>query len=324
MTRLLVAGTGLIGARHLHFIEADPALTLAGVVDPAPKAAADAPVFADLAAVDVPADGIVVATPTATHAALTIAALERGLHVLVEKPVADGLEAADRMIAAAAAHGRHVLVGHHRRHHPALARLREIVRGGAIGTPVAASVLWLMGKPDDYFDAPWRRGLDGGPVRQNLIHDVDMLRWLLGDVTAVAGLASNAVRGTARPESGGVALRFAGGAVATILYSDAAPSPWGWERAMGEAAPAIPYTGEDFLRVAGTAGSVEFPSLRVWSGAATWHDRPVPAREPVPAGEPLARQLAHFADVVAGRADPLCDAAAGRANLDVVLRVEAS
>nr|WP_281493982.1 Gfo/Idh/MocA family oxidoreductase [Jannaschia sp. S6380] len=321
---MLLAGTGLIGARHLAHIEAHPGLTLAGIVDPDPAARRhpEAPGFATLAQVDVAADGIVIATPTATHAPLTIAAVERGWHVLVEKPVADSLDAADAMIDAARAAGVHVLVGHHRRHHPRVAKLREILQSGHLGRPVAASLMWLMRKPDSYFDVEWRAGIDGAPIRQNLIHDVDLLRWLLGEVTDVNGLASNAERRVARPESGGVVLRFEGGAVATICYADTTPTPWGFEAGTAEN-PHIPASGQDCLRIACTRGAVEFPSLRVWSGAETWHDRPHPTETEVGDAAPLHRQLDHFADVIAGRALPLVDAASARATLAAILAIEA-
>ena len=90
MVKLLLAGTGLIGERHLNHILDHPDLTLAGIIDPVVenRTTPHAPGFATLDDVDVAADGIILATPTDTHAPLTIAALERGLHVLVEKPVA--------------------------------------------------------------------------------------------------------------------------------------------------------------------------------------------------------------------------------------------
>ncbi|UWQ20206.1 Gfo/Idh/MocA family protein [Jannaschia sp. W003] len=320
-TRLVLAGTGLIGARHLAHIRADPALELAAVVDPAPAVAVDVPVFPSVEAADVEADGIIVATPTATHAPVAVAAARRGWHALVEKPLAGTLRDADAIADAHARAGTHLLVGHHRRYHPAAERLHAVVASGAIGTPVAASLLWLMCKPDDYFAPAWRHGLDGSPIRQNLIHDVDLLRWLLGEVEDVAGLASNACRGTARPESGGAVLRFRGGAVATIAYADTAASPWSFEAATGEN-PHIPQSGEDCLFVTGTAGAVAFPSLRVFTGAADWTEAHAVRREPVPGGVPLARQLSHFADVIQGRAAPRVTGADGRANLDVVLRIE--
>jgi len=319
--RLVLAGTGLIGSRHLAHIVADPALMLAAVIDPAPADAVPAPVFPSLDDCDVAADGIVIATPTASHAPLAIAAAERGWHALVEKPVASTLAEADAMIAAHSDAGTHLLVGHHRRHHPAVARLHEIVASGAIGAPVAASLMWLMRKPDDYFAPEWRQGIDGAPIKQNLIHDIDMLRWLMGEVTQVTGLASNARRGAARPESGGAVLRFASGATATIAYADTTPTPWGFEAATGES-PHIPHSAQDYLHLAGTGGALAFPSLTLWTGAAHWNEAHDVTRETVPSGVPLARQLGHFAEVIAGDALPLVTGEEGRANLAVILEIE--
>ncbi|UWQ16439.1 Gfo/Idh/MocA family protein [Jannaschia sp. M317] len=323
MTRLLLAGTGLIGTRHQAHIEAHPDLVLAGIIDPDParRAHPTVPGFASIDDVDVAADGIVLATPTGSHAPLTIAAARRGWHVLVEKPVADTLENADAMIAAADAAGVKVLVGHHRRHHPRVAKLQAVLASGRLGQPVAASLMWLMKKPDDYFAVDWRAGIDGAPIKQNLIHDVDTLRWLFGEVTDVVGLASNAVRGAARPESGGAVLRFDSGVTATIAYADTTPTPWGFEAGTGES-PHIPHTAQDSLRIACTHGAIEFPSLRVWSGAAHWNEEPKPTQEDAPDGIPLVRQLEHFAEVIAGRATPVVDAASARRTLEVILRIE--
>ncbi|REJ71850.1 MAG: gfo/Idh/MocA family oxidoreductase, partial [Proteobacteria bacterium] len=170
MVKLLLAGTGLIGERHLNHILEHPDLTLAGIIDPVVenRTTPHAPGFATLDDVDVAADGIILATPTDTHAPLTIAALERGLHVLVEKPVAASLAEADQMIAASKRTGKKILVGHHRRHHPLVSKTVEILSSGQIGRPLVASLLWCMKKPDDYFDVDWRKGVDGGPVKQNL------------------------------------------------------------------------------------------------------------------------------------------------------------
>ncbi|MAC76952.1 MAG: oxidoreductase [Rhodobacteraceae bacterium] len=324
MTRLLMAGTGMIGQRHMAHIINHPALTLAGVIDPMPDRRPDGiPGFTDIADVDVAADGIVIATPTPTHAPLTLAALQRGWHVLVEKPVAEDLPSAQAMIDAAAQANRQILVGHHRRHHPRVAKLKEIIAGGALGRPVTAALLWTMRKPDAYFDVPWRAGMDGAPVKQNLIHDVDTLRWLFGDVVHVSGFGSNAIRGAARTESGGAVLGFATGMTATIAFADTTPTPWGFEAGTGES-PAIPKTGQDFLRIACTRGAVEFPSLRTWSGAQTWNDLPRPTETPVEDAAPLIRQLDHFADVIAGRASPLVSADEAMKTLDVTLQIEAA
>ncbi|MEM8630876.1 MAG: Gfo/Idh/MocA family oxidoreductase [Pseudomonadota bacterium] len=325
MTRLLIAGTGLIGHRHLAHIIEHPDLTLAGIIDPVAenRAMADVPGFARIEDVDVDADGIVIATPTPTHCPLAVAAAGRGWHALVEKPLAESLDAADEMIAAAEAAGTHILVGHHRRHHPRVARLKEILASGALGEPVLASLIWAMKKPDAYFDVDWRSGMDGAPVKQNLIHEVDTLRWLFGDVTGVCGLGSNAVRGAARTESGGAVISFASGATATIAFADTTPTPWGFEAGTGES-PAIPMTAEDCLRISCTKGGIEFPSLRIWSGAAHWNERAEPTDTEAPDGVPLINQLEHFADVIAGLATPLVSGREGRATLAATLEIEAA
>lgn len=324
MTRLLIAGTGMIGQRHMAHIINHPALTLAGVIDPMPdRRPAGIPGFTDIAQVDVAADGIVIATPTPTHAPLTLAALERGWHVLVEKPVAEDLAAARTMIDAAQIADRRILVGHHRRHHPRVVRLKEIIASGTLGRPVTAALLWTMRKPCSYFDVPWRAGMDGAPVKQNLIHDVDTLRWLFGEVVHVSGYGSNAVRGAARTESGGAVLGFASGVTVTIAFADTTPTPWGFEAGTGES-PAIPKTGQDFLRIACTGGAVEFPSLRTWTGADSWNDLPRPTETQIEDANPLIRQLDHFAEVIAGRASPIVSADDAMKTLDVTLQIEAA
>ena len=325
MTRLLLAGTGLIGHRHLAHILDHPQLDLAGIIEPDPdrRALSDAPGFADVSQVDVEADGIVIATPTGTHAPLTIAALNRGWHVLVEKPVAETLAEADAMIAAEKATGKRVLVGHHRRHHPRVAMLKDLISSGRIGRPLVASLLWCMKKPDDYFDPEWRQGMAGAPVKQNLIHDIDMLRWLFGEVTSVTGLGSNAQRGAARTESGGAVLGFDSGVILTVAFADTTPTPWGFEAGTGES-PGIPKTGQDSLWIAGSEGAIQFPSLTVWTGAKSWGEAPKAETIQAPETVPLVRQLEHFADVITGAAEPRVSAWDGRQALAAILEIEAA
>ncbi|PWK55453.1 Gfo/Idh/MocA family protein [Silicimonas algicola] len=325
VTRLLVAGAGLIGSRHAAHIAEHPDLTLAGVIEPDPalRAAFDAPGFASLADCDAEADGIVIATPTQFHEPVFLEAAARGLHALVEKPLAPDLAAVDRMIEAARKAGVHILTGHHRRFHPRVAALKDVIASGAIGQPILASLIWAVRKPDPYFEVTWRQSADGAPVRLNLCHEIDLLRHLFGEVTGVAGLGANPVRQTARVESGGAVLAFASGLTATIAFADTTPSPWGFEHGTGEN-PNIATTGQDSLRITGTEGAVEFPSLRVWTGAEDWSQAPAPHYAPAPDGVPLIRQLEHFAAVCRGETQPLNDAASGRRTLKLTLAVEAA
>lgn len=307
----------MIGTRHVAHIRDHPDLTLAGVIDPV----ADGADFSRIEDVNVAADGIVIASPTQTHRALLDHASGRGWPALVEKPLATELAEIDEMISAAEDGGIALLVGHHRRFHPRVQALKAIIDSGEIGRPVVASSMWSVKKPDTYFDVAWRSGVDGAPVRMNVSHEVDLLRFLFGDVTSVAGAGSNAVRRARRVESGGAVLGFHSGLVATIAFADTAPSVWGFEHATGEN-PNIATTGQDSLRVTGTKGAVSFPSLRVWTGAADWSEAPAMRIAEAEDGVPLVRQLEHFADVIAGRAQPLNDGESARETHRITLEIE--
>ena len=116
MVKLLLAGTGLIGHRHMQHILEHPDLELVGIIDPVinDEQISGVKTYKSLNELNTVADGIILATPTDTHADLTIKSLEMGMHVLVEKPVAASLLEADKMIIASKKTGLHVLVGHHR------------------------------------------------------------------------------------------------------------------------------------------------------------------------------------------------------------------
>jgi predicted dehydrogenase len=321
MTRLVLAGAGAIGCRHLAHIAEHPDLTLAAVIDPNPDVATltDAPVFATLNEADIQADGIVIATPTQDHETTFALAAQRGWSALVEKPIASDVMAADRMIAMAAKHGVHILTGHHRRFHPKVLALRDALP--KIGQPVLANVMWSVKKPEGYFDVPWRSGADGAPVRMNVSHELDLLQFIFGDVTGVAGLGANPVRKAARVESGGLVLSFANGLIATIAFADTTPSPYGFEHGTGEN-PNIARTGENSMHIMGTTGAIAFPSLTLWRGGKDWGDAPQPEQLPYGDGIPLINQLDHFARVINGHEAPINDGAAGRRTLELTLEVE--
>jgi predicted dehydrogenase len=323
MTRLVVAGAGAIGRRHLAHIDAHPDLHVAALIDPNPATSelTQAPRFDSLADCGEDADGIVIATPTQDHEATFAEAARRGWHALIEKPLAPDLASVDRMIAAAEAAGVHILTGHHRRFHPKVTALKAILDAGTIGQPIVATSIWNVRKPDGYFDVGWRKGRDGAPVHKNVSHEVDLLRFLFGEITRVAGLGGNPVRQEARVESGAAVLGFASGLTASVTFADTTPSPWGFEHGTGEN-PNIAHTGQDSLRISGTRGAVEFPSLRVWTGAYDWSEAPVPQEHPSGDGTPLILQLEHFARVIAGAEGPLNDARSGRATMAATLDIE--
>ena len=323
--RIAVLGAGSIGRRHAEALAACPTARLAGLADPseAARALADrlgVPWHPDLAGLlaDRP-DGVIVATPSALHAAHAAECVAAGVPVLVEKPIATDLAAARGLVEAAERAGVALLVGHHRRHNPLVAAARAAVEAGRIGRVVTASALcWLM-KPQAYFAPAWRREPGAGPVLTNLIHDVDLMRHLCGEVVAVQAMESSALRGHAVEDTAAAVLRFASGALGTMSVSDTAVAPWSWELTAAEN-PDYPETGQSCYQVAGTLGAIEIPALRLWRnpGPPGWHEPMEASPLPHAREDPLLRQVAHFAEVVAGEATPLVTGRDGLAALEVL------
>lgn len=317
MTRVAVLGGGLIGRRHVERLLVHPKATCAGLIDPAANIAPDLDVPRPRSLTDANADGVIIATPTPLHAQNAREADALGLPMLIEKPVTHDLVSADSLRDLRAP----ILIGHHRRHHPKVQALKSILSKGRIGTPVTATLIWAMRKPDSYFAQNWRSEGDGSPVMINLVHDLDLLNHFFGTITEIAALPGASIRGAVRSESGAVILRHASGATTSISFADTTPSPWGFEAGTGEN-PNIGTTLQDMMWITGTKGGVCFPSLSIWSGT-DWSEpaRPEPAMH-VTGKAPLDAQLDHFLDVIAGRAAPLCSVADGRAALAVALEIE--
>ncbi len=312
---LAIAGAGLIGRAHVERVRRSGDCRLAAIADPLPEAAAYAGAlgvvhYAELEAMLAAErlDGVIVATPNIAHAPNALACIARGLPVLIEKPLAESLANAERIVEAAERAHVPVLVGHHRRHNPILKQARDVVRNGGIGriATVSASAVFL--KPDPYFDTAWRREPGGGPVLINLIHAIDDLRFLLGEIAEIRAIGSNALRGFPVEDTAAAVLRFESGALGTLVLSDAAAAPWSWELTSGEN-PSYPQQPEDCYLIAGTAGSLAVPSLRQWRyrGERSWIAPLTAERPDRPKADPLERQLAHFCQVIRGEATPIID-----------------
>lgn len=312
--RLAIAGAGAIGRMHMARGRLHPDCAVVAIADPSPAAQAFArengvhwfPDIDTMLDAEKP-DGVIVATPNANHLEAGLACIARGIAVLMEKPIADAVEEARKLVDAAQEAGVPLMVGHHRRHNPILGRAREIVQSGRLGRPVSANALATFYKPDAYFDVEWRRRRGGGPVLINLIHDIDIMRFLLGEIVEVQALTSNAVRGFEVEDTAAVLLRFENGALGTVNVSDCAASPWNWDLAAGEAAH-YPRQNVNTHFVSGTDASLTLPQLEVWEyrGEKGWHEPLTVERSAPHSGDPYHEQLRHFAAVIDGREAPLC------------------
>jgi len=330
--RIAVVGAGLIGCRHAQAIFSCPSATLSALVDPDPAASTlaielgtvrfdslDQLLDAELA------DGIVLSTPNQLHVPQALACIDAGIPVLIEKPLAVDIKGAMKIVEASAAASVPVLTGHHRRHNPLVAKARQMINDGQLGKITAVQATTWFYKPDDYFDVQWRTRPGAGPVYINLIHDVDMLRHLCGEVVEVQAMESSANRNHEVEDTCVIIMRFTNGALGTLSVSDCTVSPWSWELTAREN-PAYPVTSELCYQIGGTKGSLALPDLSLWQHPqerSWWH--PISAtRVPFEVADPLVRQIDQFASVMCGEQTPLVSARDGMINQQIIEAIKRS
>lgn len=337
--KIAVIGTGLIGPRHAKAVIQDPNATLSCIVDPSPAAKQVAaelktPLYPSVQAMlqsPHKPDAAIVCTPNHTHVAVSTELLSGGVHVLCEKPVSVDTASGQALVAHAATCKRHLLIGHHRRFNPYVAATKRILSENSLGHVTALSGLWTLYKPANYFDPPtaWRRSADsGGSVLINLIHDIDVLHYLLGPITRVAAFESVKRRGHDAEEGGAILLHFKSGVVGTFVLSDAVVSPHAFELGTGEN-PLFPPTGQDIYRIFGTEAALSVPDLRRWSYAPgtekSWQSKMTEDTLPLDkllseeerVKVPFDLQVAHLVRVVRGEEQPVCSGADGVAAVRV-------
>ena len=208
--RVAVVGVGHLGKHHARLLGTMPGVTLVGVADTNGArsaeiaASAGTTVYADWQGLpDV--DAVTVATPTESHLAVAEGLLARGVHVLVEKPLARSVDEADRLIAVAAARGVRLAVGHTERFNPAVTAARPLLHA-----PRFIEAHRLGTFPE--------RSLDIDVVFDLMIHDLDLLLSIVGEpVVSVEAVGVPVL--TPRIDIANVRLKFAGGCIANLTAS---------------------------------------------------------------------------------------------------------
>jgi predicted dehydrogenase len=209
--RAAVIGVGYLGRFHAQKYALLEDYRLVGVVDSDPEAAArvagevQAPAFADFRQLLGKVDAVSVVTPTPTHYEIARAFLEAGAHVLVEKPISESTEQAERLVGVARQHGRVLQVGHLERFNPAI----------LAAEPLLTRPLFI----ECHRLAPFKeRGTDVNVVLDLMIHDIDLVQMIVA-----SPLASLEAIGTAvfSPEIdiANARLRFDSGCVANVTAS---------------------------------------------------------------------------------------------------------
>src|SRR5688572_23232551 len=216
MLRTAVIGVGHLGRQHARIhanLSAEGLIEFVSVCDINQQTASDVATssnvgwttdWRDLVG---KVDAVSLAVPTESHAEIACVLLDAGIHVLVEKPISRTLEEADRMIAAAEKSGALLQVGHAERFNPALVSLRPHVRN-----PVYFEI-HSVGE----FTA---RSLDIDVVLDLMIHDLDIVQWLVGEDVEVTELHAVGIPIlTDKVDAANARLEFSSGAVANITAS---------------------------------------------------------------------------------------------------------
>lgn len=209
--RAAVVGAGSFGKNHLRVIHNSPHAELTGVFDTNPAQAREvaAPyscrVFSSLDELAANADAAVIATPTVTHSEIGCLLVERGLDVMVEKPISNTLEGARALVESANRHGRILQVGHLERFNPAILALESVIT-----TPLFFEVHRLS-----EFSP---RSLDVDVVLDLMIHDLDILLSLTGRKPEEIRAAGVSILST-KVDIANVRMQFPGGCVANLTAS---------------------------------------------------------------------------------------------------------
>jgi UDP-N-acetyl-2-amino-2-deoxyglucuronate dehydrogenase len=202
-----VIGCGDASVVHFDAVESLLGVLLVGVCDTDPKRLAtavttrDVPGYGDHLTLleEVRPDVVHICTPHNQHAGVAVDCLERGVHVILEKPLAHTLEEGRRLVEAAERGSVKIAVCLQNRYNPPVQAMHRLLSSGELGRVhgCAATVLWHR-DADYYLHRPWRGSWDGsggGLLMNQAIHTVDLLQWLVGDVTAVSGQVASRVLG---------------------------------------------------------------------------------------------------------------------------------
>ena len=230
-------------------------------------------------------DAISNTLPTHLHTQYTVAALQAGKHVLLEKPFALNTDDCDTMIAAQKASGRLLMLAHVLRFWPEYEALVGIVKGGTLGKPRAAVAHRIASFPawGSWFNNPEQ---SGGAVLDLMVHDFDMLNWLLGTPKSVYARGHEAKPGLWSHIHAEVAYEDAHGfAEGSHLMPDGYPFTCGLKVLCEGGA----------LELAMRAGSDSL--LTVYEHERSYHPE-------IPAGKPFERQAAYFVEAVRENTPP--------------------
>jgi predicted dehydrogenase len=328
-----IVGTGLMGLQHIKAITKSNKANLHSILDISKNALNlskryKVPIYSNvselLRAKDL--DAVIIATPNQLHETHTVSFLEKKIPVLLEKPISNNIKSANKIIKSSKKNKTPLLIGYHRRHNSIVSKVKNIINSGKLGEIVSANVLCWLYKHKEYYKEKWRTNKGGGPLGINLVHDIDMICYLLGPIQYVQAFTANKTRKFKVEDTAIVSLIFKSGALCTLNISDTIVAPWSYELTAGEN-PAYPITNQSAYMIGGTKGSLQFPNLKNWfykKKRSWWNKILVKEDKNKKDDNTLINQINHFADVVTKKVKPKVNGNDGLISLKIFAAITKS
>jgi predicted dehydrogenase len=315
--RILIAGVGSIGRRHLRnlFSLGCRDILLFRSRPDAPEEFPNARVFTDLdKAIAEGPDTVLVCTPTSHHVPIALAAARAGCHLFIEKPLSHTWDGVEYLLEEV--HGRVLttLMGFDLRFDPGLRKIKELLAAHEIGEVVTAQVQVGQYLPDwhpweDYRSTPSAKRSSGGGVVLDLVHELDYICWLLGPVAELSAMSGHVSSLEIETEDvAAILLRFETGAIATVQLDYLQRRP------------------TRTCRLIGDSGTIEwdyFGSVVRWhvAGDDEWRRFEYPQFE---RNDRFISEMAHWLACLRGDERPVVDIDSGSCNLRLALAAKAS
>ena len=265
-------------------------------------------------------DVAAITTDSGSHAEIALFCIDKGINIIIEKPMAMSIEDADRIISLSEQRGVKVAVCHPNRYNASVRKVRTALESGRFGkiSHGTVHIRWNRGK-SYYEQAGWRGrwANDGGALMNQCIHGIDMLRWMMNDeITEVYGVTRQRFHDYIEAEDLGLAIvKFNNGSVATIEGT----------------INVYPQNLEETLYLFGERGTVKLggksmDTIELWSianevdsGTASAENTPEDTAEEHVSGH--AGIYADMVDAIMNNRKPYIDAREGKAAVELVLAI---
>lgn len=260
-------------------------------------------------------DVVSIATESGYHAKHVIDCLNKGTHILVEKPMALSVQDADDMIELAKKKGKKICVSHQNRFNPPIQKLRRAIEEGRFGKIVNGTARILWTRDDNYYkQAPWRgtRELDGGTLMNQCIHNIDLLQWMMGsEVERIHSERDTFLRDIEMEDFGAILIRFKNGSIGLVEGS----------------ACVYPKNLEETLSIFGEKGTVVIGGLAV-NEIKTWDFADERDYDKIETTQDIDNVYGHghtplykdFIDAINSGKEPLINGEEGKKAMEIILR----